>query len=120
MYSSNVKSGFKLQDTYGGQMTVTVPLEKKRDKGKRNVAASPLLPKYPEPMLISKEKLADVKVLMTYVVPEHKPFFTNLVAEQEKAHAKATGGRATGAGRGRGGQESDVDFLDDDPDNPAF
>lgn len=112
IYSSNFKAGLHIQQNYGDlEPPKEVNLEKKKDKGKLNLTTFNLPLKYPGTVLLSKEKLADLKVLMTYVDPAYKPFYTTIIEDQEQA----------GSGQGRVGvHPRDDHYLDDDePDDPA-
>lgn len=94
IYSSNFKAGLHIQQNYGDlEPPKEVNLEKKKDKGKLNLTTFNLPLKYPGTVLLSKEKLADLKVLMTYVDPAYKPFYTTIIEDQEQA----------GSGQGRVG-----------------
>ncbi|XP_076035920.1 uncharacterized protein LOC143021926 isoform X2 [Oratosquilla oratoria] len=120
-YSNNYKAGFQIQSDYGGIMSQKkVNLEKKKDKGKLNLSTFNLPSKYPDTVLLSKEKLADLKSLMMHVDPLYKPFYTTLISEQEQAQQCAVpvvGSR----GQGRAGvQPWDDHYLDDDPKNPTM
>lgn len=136
IYSDKYKEGLEIQEHYGALITKKVCLEKKKVRGKLNLANLPLPPKYPETVLLSPEKLADLKILMVYVEPQYKSFFTDLIAEQERVRAAMPIGsqptrEARGRGRGRGGHrrkrapslpsddESDIFRLVDDPDFPS-
>ncbi|KAK4324158.1 hypothetical protein Pmani_005161 [Petrolisthes manimaculis] len=117
IYSSNFKAGLHIQQNYGDIVPPKeVNLEKKKDKGKLNLSTFNLPLKYPGTVLLSKEKLADLKVLMTYVNPAYKPFYTTIIEDQEQA-----GGGQAGRGQGRVGvHPRDDHYLDDDePDDPA-
>ena len=118
-YNAHYKDGFEVQELYGGLNTTQVSLVNKKKKEQiANLSLQPLEKKYPGPLLLSKEKTADLRDLMAYVLPAYKHFYLDILQAQQEG---ATGGVR---GRGRCGaqdvdEDSDVDRLDDDFELPV-
>lgn len=48
-----------------------------------NLSAVPLPEKYPKPVKINKEKLKDIRTLMSYIDPMYRPYFVGIIVGQK-------------------------------------
>lgn len=86
IFSHAYKQGSSIKPTYTTVATVVVKLQKGRREDYNpdtfNLSFINLPVKYDKPVKIKDGKLKDIKDLMQYILPDHKQFFIDLVAEQ--------------------------------------
>lgn len=74
--TSTYKDGFEVHSDYGNTMPPKkVKLEKEKENGKFNLSTFKLPSKYRDTILLPKEKLDDLKVLMTHMEWPYTEFY---------------------------------------------
>ena len=87
IYKNTYKQGFMIKSTLNQDQPLRVRLQKGRkllyDNNLFNLSAQQLPIKYPTPIKLHLKKLADLKVLLDFIPPNHKAFIEDIISEQQ-------------------------------------